>query len=190
MFEHAQGVASITLATVQQARPNVPAPPARQLQVKYCTVRSTAHGLGNTCRDQRAWQMPTPVQCLQKCLLKETLDTWKAFRAAPLRTGICFSLAANATTFALRLDGTLLSLLSIQSGPAMICRYFSPNPQEPTSKTTSVMTGGVEHDQGEHRQSFEKLLRLPFQTPPLLLHSQLLLSKSTFFNLQQSTHSS
>jgi hypothetical protein len=72
----------------------------------------------------------------------------------------------------------------------MICRYFSPNPQEPTSKTTSVMTGGVEHDQGIHRQSLEKLLRLPFQTPPLLLHSQLLLSKSTFFDLQQSTHSS
>jgi hypothetical protein len=91
--------------------------------------------------------------------------------------GFAFPLYGNATTFALRLDGTLLSLLSIQSGPAMICRYFSPNPQEPTSKTTSVMTGGVEHDQGIHRQSLEKLLRLPFQTPPLLLHSQLLLSK-------------
>jgi hypothetical protein len=99
---------------------------------------------------------------------------WKAFRAAPLRTGIfCFSLCGNATTFALRLDGTLLSLLSIQSGSAMICRYFSPNPQEPTRKTTSVVTGGVEHDQGVHRQSLEKLLRLSFQTP-LHLHFQLL----------------
>ena len=87
--------------------------------------------------------------------------------------GFAFPLCGNATTFALRLDGTLLSLLSIQSGSAMICRYFSPNPQEPTRKTTSVMTGGVEHDQGVHRQSLEKLLRLSIQTP-LLLYSQLL----------------
>jgi hypothetical protein len=64
MFEHAQGVASITLATVQQARPNVPAPPARQLQVKYCTVLRTRVGqyLPRSARVADAYSSTVPTE--------------------------------------------------------------------------------------------------------------------------------
>jgi hypothetical protein len=125
-LNHAQGAVSLFSMLVR----NSSRPP-----------EAAGQSLGTSC--QQCGQMPTaPTVVPTK---GGALDAWKAFRAAPLRTGICFSLCGNATTFALRLDGTLLSLVSIQSGSAMICRYF---PQEPTRKITSAMTGGAEHDQG------------------------------------------